>query len=862
MWLCPSSAGRTHVSTIGSRREDTARTMKTKPDSFEPLLGTIESIRSYNPENGFTIARLLLQDRTLIHINGYLPGIRVGEWLQVHGVWVKHSENAKRSPNGWHLEVKRFSLETPTTGTDLEIYLSSLLDGVTPELAERIVAHCGVDTLQIIEQAPERLDDIKGLTAKRIRQIQASRLEQKKREQLRMLLQRPNLDRALVMQIYAAFNSAKRRTLANNYGSPNQFEQLLSKIYALDLATADSIAQVLGVQPHTPIRVEAGIRDMLKQAHTEGHVFAERAGLIAHVAEAMAVTEKVVKNSITRLQKKGDLIVEADRVYRKATYELEVSLANRIREQVASRKTRMEEFQVNDWAKSFGWLAGGAQIVLTRQQQAAVLMALTNKLSILTGGPGTGKTTTVRALVALLSKKGYTVQLAAPTGRAATRLSEASGVPAQTLHRLLAFRPVRRKKGKGAVTAKEFERGLEHPLAADLIVVDECSMVDLELMNDLMQSLGPSSHVLFVGDPNQLPSIGPGKVLQDLIESHAIPVVALDVPFRQKHSSSIILNAHRIQRGGLPQVAHDAHDFYLVGMNRPEEVAKRVIGLVTTEIPMKFGLASIEDIQVLSPMHHGPAGVAALNQELQAALNPADSRKCEWRHRDRVLRTGDLVIQTRNNYSKGVLNGDRGRIVWMDLKRQCLTVDFDEVRVDYTIGELDELTHAFALTVHKAQGSEYRAVVLVLLGQHRKLLQRNLLYTAITRAKELVVIVGSEDAMSLAIKNNQSAERHSYLADRIARTEEKKKKLSQKRTTRKPGHARRPTGRIAHGGRTVARRLTKSVQLIPACTNTCPCLASSLYKNNYHHAPVRYVWQAAIRDSLGVMRPCPCFARH
>lgn len=773
--------------------------MKTRPESFESLLGTIESIRSYNPENGFTIARLLLTDRTLIHINGYFPGIRVGEWLQVQDVWVKHAQKS------WHLEVKKFSLETPTNAVDLEIYLSHLIDGVTPELAEMLVAHCGVDTLQIIEQAPERLGDIKGLTAARIRQIQVSRPEQKKRDQLRMLLQSPKVDRTLAMQVYTALNSAnttrasKRSSRARKHTSHKQFEQLVSKIYALDFETADSIAQVLAVQPDMPVRVAAGIRENLRQVNAEGHVFAACAGFITQVAETLGVTEKVIQREIARLRKEGELVVDADRVYLKPGYELEVNVANRIRERVSNRTKRMPEFQANDWKKSFGWLAAGAHIVLTPQQEAAVVMALTNKLSILTGGPGTGKTTTVRALVALLRKKGYTFQLAAPTGRAATRLSEASEAPAQTLHRLLAFRPVRKQKGKRAVSDKEFERGLEQPLAADMIIVDECSMVDLELMDDLLKSLHPDSHVLFVGDPNQLPSIGPGKVLQDLVNSHDIPVVALDVPFRQKHDSSIILNAHRIQRGELPTGFEDAHDFYLLNVSRPEQAAKRVIELVTTQIPMKFGLASLEDIQVLSPTHHSPAGVTALNRELQQALNPADSRKPEWRHRDRVFRVGDKVMQIRNNYSLGVFNGDPGRIVSMDLKKQRLTVDFDEARVDYPFAELDELTHAFALTVHKAQGSEYRAVVLVLLEQQRKMLQRNLLYTAITRAKELVLIVGSEQAVSLAIKNNKSAERRTWLAERISnpghktlerKTLEHKPKLSQ--TTKRRAKKERP----------------------------------------------------------------------
>ena len=392
------------------------------------------------------------------------------------------------------------------------------------------------------------------------------------------------------------------------------------------------------------------------------------------------------------------------------------------------------------------------------KQQEAVKTALTSPVAVLTGGPGTGKTTSVRALIQLLKAKHKTFKLAAPTGRAAKRLSEATGESAQTLHRLLEFKPFE---------GNQFLRNRDNPLDTDLIIVDELSMIDLLLMNALLKAIDLGTHVLLIGDPDQLPSVGAGSVLRDWMVSQLVPVVALDVIFRQAETSLIITNAHRINQGEMPLFTPAAQDFFLFKESEPEQAAKRVVELVQTRIPGKFGFDPIEDIQVLSPMHRGEIGVGVLNPSLQAALNPLGERKREWRHGSRVFRVGDKVLQTRNNYDKQVFNGDLGRVVAVDLEDQKVSVDFDGTAVAYEFSELDELVHAFAMSVHKSQGSEYRAVVIPLLTQHYLMLQRNLLYTAVTRAKALVVLVGTPKAIALAVRNNKIDQRHSRLAQRL-----------------------------------------------------------------------------------------------
>jgi exodeoxyribonuclease V alpha subunit len=412
-----------------------------------------------------------------------------------------------------------------------------------------------------------------------------------------------------------------------------------------------------------------------------------------------------------------------------------------------------------NWDKAFEWLAaaGQAEIVLAEQQRQAVQMALTSKISILTGGPGTGKTSTVKAILRLLQGKGKTALLAAPTGRAAKRLTESTGHEARTIHRLLEVSP-----GEGF----KFQRNQDNPLDCDLLIVDECSMVDLILMNNVLKAVHPASHLLLVGDADQLPSVGAGNVLRDIIASEAVPVTRLNVIFRQAAGSTIITNAHRINKGEQPIFPSDKKDFFFFGKEDPEEAAELVVDIVARRLPEKFGVP-LEEIQVLSPMHRGAAGARMLNEKLQAHLNPLRYDQPEYRSGSRLFRRGDRVLQLRNNYDKDVFNGDIGRIELIDLEEGEIRVDFESREVVYELSDLDELTLAYAMSVHKSQGSEYPVVVLPLLTQHYMLLQRNLLYTAITRAKKMVVIVGTRKAIAMAVKNDKIAARWTALTERL-----------------------------------------------------------------------------------------------
>ncbi|MBI5302642.1 MAG: ATP-dependent RecD-like DNA helicase [Chloroflexi bacterium] len=715
---------------------------------LQSLRGTIERITFYNEENGYTVARFLPEGKPdTITIVGNLMGANVGESLSLDGIWTNHPQHGRQ------FEIKHFSLQYPATVQGLRKYLGSgLIKGVGPVTAERIVKHFGLDTLDVIETDVARLREVDGVGPKRIEIIQRGWAEQKQIKEVMLFLQSHGVSTSLAVKIYKAYGDGALNIVRNDP------YRLARDIWGIGFLTADKIARAMGIQPSDPARIEAGVRYVLGQFSDDGHVFALRTDLIRAATEALDASAQLVEEAIARLAQAEEVFVEDEAVYLIPFYYAEIGVANRLKELVAQPRTRLEEFRALDWASAFEWVAQKNRIALTAKQQEAVKTALTSKVSVLTGGPGTGKTTSVRALIQLLKAKRKTFKLAAPTGRAAKRLSEATGETAQTLHRLLEFKPYEGNK---------FLRDRDNPLDADLIIVDELSMIDLLLMNALLKALDLWSHVLLIGDPDQLPSVGAGSVLRDLIASQFVPVVALDVIFRQAEESLIITNAHRINQGEMPQFTQVAKDFFLFKESEPEQAAQRVVEVVKTRIPNKFGMDAIEDIQVLSPMHRGTVGVGALNQSLQDALNPAAERKKEQRHGSRVFRVGDKVLQTRNNYDKQVFNGDLGRVVSVDSEDQVLGVDFDGARVEYEFGELDELVHAFAMSVHKSQGSEYRAVVIPLLTQHYLMLQRNLLYTAVTRAKELVVLVGTPKAIALAVKNNKIVQRNSRLAKRL-----------------------------------------------------------------------------------------------
>lgn len=739
--------------------------MSLSPLPLETLRGTIERITFYNEENGYTVARLAPEGKSYtVTVVGNLMGASVGESLWLEGVWLNHPQHGRQ------FEIKRFSLQLPATIEGLRKYLGSgLIKGIGPVTAERIVKHFGLDTLDVIENDVGRLSQVAGVGPKRIAIIRRGWAEQKQIKEVMLFLQSHGVSTALAVKIYKAYGDGALHVVQR------EPYRLARDIYGIGFLTADKIARALGVKPDDPARIAAGVRHVLSTFSDEGHVFARRADLIREGSAMLSVLAQPIEDAMARLEKAEEVFVESvrfaqaksvrsaqdrdDAVYLMPFYFAEIGVANRLKQIRASEQSRLAEFRAVDWKAAFEWVASKSKITLTEKQQEAVKTALTSKISILTGGPGTGKTTSVRALIQLLKAKRHTFKLAAPTGRAAKRLSEATGEPAQTLHRLLEFKPFQ---------GNRFLRDRDNPLDADLIIVDELSMMDLLLMNALLKAIDLWSHVLFIGDPDQLPSVGAGNVLKDLIASKFVPVIALDVIFRQSEESLIVANAHRINRGQMPLFSKGAKDFFLFAESEPEQAAARVIELVKWRIPRKFGFDAVEDIQVLAPMHRGVVGVGELNRALHDALNPPEEGKREWRHGSRVFRIGDKVLQTRNNYDKQVFNGDLGRVEEIDAEDQRVVVNFDGERVEYEFAELDELVHAFAMSVHKSQGSEYRAVVIPLLTQHYMMLQRNLLYTAVTRARELVVLVGTPKAIGIAVRNDKVAQRNSRLAQRLA----------------------------------------------------------------------------------------------
>lgn len=725
--------------------------------------GTIERITFYNEQNGYTVARFVPEGKDYpITVVGNLMGASVGESLLLEGIWANHPQHGRQ------FEIKHFTVQLPATIEGLKKYLGSgLIKGIGPVTAERIVKRFGLDTLDIVENDITRLSQVDGVGPKRMEIIRQGWAEQKQIKEVMLFLQSHGVSTALAVKIYKQYGDGALHVVQN------EPYRLARDVYGIGFLTADKIAQATGIQPDDPARMEAGVRHVLGQFSDDGHVFARRLDLVRSAAVILGAGESPVEDAIGRLEKAQEVFVETaapgekaagggeaeTAVYLMPFYRAEIGVASRLKQIKATTRSRLAEFHSTDWQAAFEWIASKSRVALTPKQQDAVRSALTEKVSILTGGPGTGKTTTVRALIQMLRAKKRTFKLAAPTGRAAKRLSEATGEPAQTLHRLLEFKPFEGNK---------FMRDRENPLDADLIIVDEVSMIDLLLMNAFSRAVDITSHVLFIGDPDQLPSVGAGNVLKDMIASQAIPVVSLDVIFRQSEDSLIIENAHRINHGQMPYFSKAASDFFLFPETEPEQAAARVVELVTRRIPQKFKLDPFEELQVLSPMHRGLAGVGELNRVLQEALNPPEPKKKEWRHGSRIFRVGDKVLQVRNNYNKQVFNGDLGRIAEIDTEDQRMEISFDGTRVEYEFGELDELVHAFAMSVHKSQGSEYRGVVIPILTQHYMLLQRNLLYTGITRAKELVVLVGAQKAIAIAVRNDKVAQRNSRLAQRLA----------------------------------------------------------------------------------------------
>ncbi|MDD9382742.1 ATP-dependent RecD-like DNA helicase [Streptomyces sp. ZAF1911] len=726
--------------------------------------GVLERITYANEESGYTVARVDTGRGAgdLLTVVGSLLGAQPGESLRMEGRWGSHPQYGRQ------FTVENYTTLLPATIQGIRRYLGSgLIKGIGPKIADRIVEHFGLDTLDVIEEQPKRLIEVPGLGPKRTKLIGAAWEEQKAIKEVMVFLQGVGVSTSIAVRIYKKYADASISVVRN------QPYRLAADVWGIGFLTADRIAQAVGIPHDSPERVKAGLQYALSQSSDQGHCFLPEDRLIADgvkllqvdtglvidcLAELAADPEGVVRESVPDPQGGPDPLTA---VYLVPFHRAELSLAGQVRRLLNADEDRLPAFRDVDWDKALGWLAGRTGATLAPAQRDAVRLALTRRVAVLTGGPGCGKSFTVRSIVELARAKKAKVVLAAPTGRAAKRLAELTGAEASTVHRLLELKP-------GGDAAYDRER----PLDADLVVVDEASMLDLLLANKLVKAVAPGAHLLLVGDVDQLPSVGAGEVLRDLLaEGGPVPAVRLTTIFRQAQQSGVVTNAHRINTG-LPPITDGLPDFFLFPEEDTEEAGKLAVDVAARRIPARFGLDPRRDIQVLAPMHRGPAGAGNLNALLQQAITPARPNLPEKRFGGRVFRVGDKVTQIRNNYDKGangVFNGTVGVVTGLDLEEQRLTVRTDEdEEVAYEFGELDELAHAYAVTIHRSQGSEYPAVVIPVTTGAWMMLQRNLLYTAVTRAKKLVVLVGSRKALAQAVRTVSAGRRYTAVAPRLS----------------------------------------------------------------------------------------------
>ncbi|MFD8021370.1 ATP-dependent RecD-like DNA helicase [Streptomyces lavendulae] len=726
--------------------------------------GVLERITYANEESGYTVARVDTGRGAgdLLTVVGSLLGAQPGESLRMEGRWGSHPQYGKQ------FSVENYSTLLPATIQGIRRYLGSgLIKGIGPKIADRIVEHFGTDTLDVIEAEPKRLIEVPGLGPKRTKMIGAAWEEQKAIKEVMVFLQGVGVSTSIAVRIYKKYGDASISVVRN------QPYRLAADVWGIGFLTADRIAQAVGIPHDSPERVRAGLQYALSQSTDQGHCFLPEERLIADgvkllqvdtglviecLAELAADPEGVVRESVPDPQGGPDPLTA---VYLVPFHRAELSLVGQVRRLLNAEEDRMPGFRDVDWDKALGWLAGRTGASLAPEQRDAVRLALTRRVAVLTGGPGCGKSFTVRSIVELARAKKAKVVLAAPTGRAAKRLSELTGAEASTVHRLLELKP-------GGDAAYDRDR----PLDADLVVVDEASMLDLLLANKLVKAVAPGAHLLLVGDVDQLPSVGAGEVLRDLLaEGGPVPAVRLTRIFRQAQQSGVVTNAHRINTG-VPPITDGLPDFFLFPEEDTEAAGLLAVDVAARRIPARFGLDPRRDVQVLAPMHRGPAGAGNLNGLLQQAITPARPNLPEKRFGGRVFRVGDKVTQIRNNYEKGangVFNGTVGVVTALDLDEQRLTVRTEEdEEVGYEFAELDELAHAYAVTIHRSQGSEYPAVVIPVTTGAWRMLQRNLLYTAVTRAKKLVVLVGSRKALGQAVRTVSAGRRYTAVAARLS----------------------------------------------------------------------------------------------
>jgi exodeoxyribonuclease V alpha subunit len=730
------------------------------PGNGSVLEGVMERITYANPETGYTIARIDTgRGPDLVTAVGPLAGAQVGESLRMNGRWMSHPRYGKQ------FDVFSYSTVLPATAQGIQRYLGSgLIKGIGPVMAERMVRHFGVDIMHIIDEAPARLAEVDGLGPKRTAMITTAWAEQKAIKEVMVFLQGVGVSTSLAVRIYKKFGDMSVDVVST------EPYRLASDVWGIGFKTADTIAAAVGIARESPERIKAGLAYTLSEAADDGHCYLPAPNLISDAAKILEVPPEMIGPCLDELAAVEGVVREElpssdedsprlPAIYLPPFYQAERALASSLRRLLAARDDRLAAFAGVTWSTALSWLSERTGAPLAPEQESAVRLALTSKVAVLTGGPGCGKSFTVRSVVELAKARRAKIILVAPTGRAAKRLAELTGHEAATIHRLLQLRP----GGEPSFDAAS-------PLDADLVVVDETSMVDVILANKLVKAIPSGAHLLLVGDVDQLPSVGAGEVLRDMLSAGTLPVVRLTKIFRQAQESGIVVNAHKINAGAMPSL-RDFADFFWFGCEDSEQTATLVVDIVARRIPAKFGLDPRRDVQVLCPMHRGPAGAGNLNLLLQEALTPYRDGHPERRYGGRVFRVGDKVTQLRNNYEKGaagVFNGTVGVVTGMSPDDHQLTVLTDEDEsIGYGFDELDELAHAYAVTIHRSQGSEYPAVVIPLTMGSWMMLQRNLLYTGVTRAKRLVVLAGSRRALAVAVRTSGAGRRHTALNHRL-----------------------------------------------------------------------------------------------
>lgn len=715
---------------------------------LEVLSGSIERVTFHSEDSGFCVLRVKVRgQQELVTVTGSAASISVGEFVECEGYWFNDKNY------GLQFKSQRLSVIAPSTIEGMEKYLGSgMIKGIGPHFAKKLIKAFGEEVFEIIENTPERMLELPGIGQKRMSLVSSGWAEQKIVREIMVFLQSYGVGSSRAVRIYKTYgNEAVSKVSENPY-------RLALDIHGIGFKTADTIALKIGIPKESLIRAQAGVRHVLQELSSEGHCASPLNKLIESSSSLLEISAELAAEAIQKEVEEGNIIREQideqDLLYLTRLHRAECGVTAHI--------LRLMEGEAPwsdlDLDKAIPWVEQSTDIALSESQRVAVRKALQNKVLVITGGPGVGKTTLVNSILKIIEAKDAEILLCAPTGRAAKRLAESTGREAKTIHRLLEFDP---KQGG-------FKRNSDNPLQADLIVVDESSMIDIVLMNQLLRAICDETALLLVGDVDQLPSVGPGAVLSDIINSGVVPTVRLTEIFRQAASSKIILNAHRINEGKMPvqeEKREALSDFYFIPANSAEEVNDKLMQVVCERIPKRFGFDPIKDVQVLTPMNRGGLGTRSLNVELKKRLNKNEGpqvSKFGWE-----FGVGDKVLQTVNNYDKEVFNGDIGTICSIDMEESELLIEFDGRQVAYDFSELDELSLSYAASIHKSQGSEYPAVVVPLAMQHYTMLERNLLYTGVTRGKKLVVIIGQAKALAMAVKTKKSSVRVSALRQRL-----------------------------------------------------------------------------------------------